>query len=210
MEPRFPLLVPPTCRRCGNPCTRFPTGDWNSYGNAGRPFYSCRDYDRHTESVFGCFDDAIGVSHANPPCLCGYFSRRTRRNDGESHFFSCPVGRCGWSLTDYTSEGTPSQGVLASPSGSSPGYSQAAIDTLSAQAAPSANSSQQIVPPRPVLADGTLSQAGPPIFPHNGNSHFDEEESQEPVPQTLHTVSYHESAGEISKSRRRLLCCTVM
>ncbi|KAH8661156.1 hypothetical protein BGZ61DRAFT_281613, partial [Ilyonectria robusta] len=113
MEPSFPLRVPPTCRRCGKPCTRKPTNDVNTNGNPGRPYYTCVS---HSSRVFGCFDDAIGVSRDNPPCQCGYVSRRTRRNDGESHFFSCPVGRCGWSLTDDTPEDTPSPEVLGSPS----------------------------------------------------------------------------------------------
>ncbi|GAB1318003.1 hypothetical protein MFIFM68171_08213 [Madurella fahalii] len=86
------------------------------------------DKELHTGRVFGCFDDAIGVSRDNPPCACGYTSRRTRKNDGESHFFSCPVGRCGWNLTDYTLESNPLPGVSASPT---PSCGQATVDTLS-------------------------------------------------------------------------------
>ncbi|KAH7132765.1 hypothetical protein EDB81DRAFT_763290 [Dactylonectria macrodidyma] len=127
MEPSFPLNASPTCRSCGKPCKHIPTKNLNRYGNAGRPYYTCED-NSHSRRVFGCFDDAIGVSRDNPPCRCGYASRRTRRNDGASHFFSCPVGRCGWSLTDDTPEDTPSPEVLGSPS-----CGQAGVDALSAR-----------------------------------------------------------------------------
>ncbi|KAG9253976.1 uncharacterized protein F5Z01DRAFT_750436 [Emericellopsis atlantica] len=101
MEPSFPLAVPPACRDCGKPCKLYHAR------STGRPYYACRRWDEsdyHPKSVFACFDDSTGVSSANPPCYCEYSSRRTKRNNGDSHFFSCPIGKCSYIVSDDTTE----------------------------------------------------------------------------------------------------------
>jgi hypothetical protein len=102
MEPQFPLdpRSPPTCRECGNPCTRRIVGPRNPIGNPGRPYYACDD---GHEKLFSTWDDYEGITNGNPPCKCPrpFTSRRDKSRRGID-FYSCPNrfnGGCGWSRT---------------------------------------------------------------------------------------------------------------
>jgi hypothetical protein len=100
MAPQFPLdpRNPPTCRRCGKHCTRLIVTPRNPIGHLDRPYYSCND---GQERTFSTWDDYEGITHGNPPCRCGFTSRRDTNRKGED-FFACPNrfnGGCGWSMT---------------------------------------------------------------------------------------------------------------
>ncbi|KAK3371136.1 hypothetical protein B0T24DRAFT_594981 [Lasiosphaeria ovina] len=100
MYPVFPLSWPPRCPHCGQPCTHDITKPNNAWGNAGRPYWVCRNVSLHAtgETYFAAFDDAVGVSAANPLCWCrpvAFYSRRGANSDrGRREFFSCAVGAC--------------------------------------------------------------------------------------------------------------------
>lgn len=93
--PTFPLTHPPTCRRCGRPGLRPNVRQSNPIGHAGRPYYICSGGHK---GDFITFDDNIGIAAGNPPCFCGYASRLSRRRDGDGQFYSCPIGRCHFTL----------------------------------------------------------------------------------------------------------------
>ena len=102
----FPAARPPQCRYCYNEAQGpQPTGRYNAYGNAGRPYYKCSCRQRG----FFVWDDDIGINASNRPCYCEFPSRR-----GQSHaglwFFNCSTGACGfWEPDDgeYHREDAP-------------------------------------------------------------------------------------------------------
>lgn len=84
----------PACWECKVPAMPFITRQYNSNGNAGRPYYKClrcpgRD-------ALYTFADDRNVGPPNPLCYCGRYSRgeRTGAAKGRTLFYKCWDMKC--------------------------------------------------------------------------------------------------------------------
>ncbi|KAG5921821.1 hypothetical protein E4U42_005692 [Claviceps africana] len=79
------------CRKCaGQPSLRI-TSEFNTNGNANRPFYKCFPCEK-----FSSFADYVGLDPRNPPCPCEVSSRRqvSCQKKGNKVHFVCWNGKC--------------------------------------------------------------------------------------------------------------------
>ncbi|KAI9888408.1 MAG: hypothetical protein M1814_000500 [Vezdaea aestivalis] len=115
----FPLVNPPNCRTCRRAGTREITEQYNKNGNAGRPYYTCKNKDPACTASFKfiVFDDDVGIDVANPLCRCQTpkparqnrvsigFGGRKKWNTGTG-FWTCSTAQCGfWSASEHGDNG---------------------------------------------------------------------------------------------------------
>ena len=99
----FPLQDPVNCKECDGPAHKAIVQPDNVNGNAGRPYYVCKN---PKCEAWVTWDDDKGMYVDNPQCKCGAPSREDMKGKeakakkvlGQG-FWTCATGRC-----DYYSE----------------------------------------------------------------------------------------------------------